>query len=185
VIQDETEDNHTMKISRFICAIIPGLIACAGCPLALATTTCPLDHVVFTDRDSGRTFVAKRVAQGLIYRCNHAGTLQTYHFSRHQPRLEGINDCRGPFGDTIVQGRLGDKTAFAIYSTEDGAPCCSWDSFAAKDKAVVGKRFVWLTGTDVPRIELNDPWYSISNAPVRRPVTGPLAGGEYVPGKCR
>jgi hypothetical protein len=174
-----------MKISRFICTTIAGLIACLGCSLSLATMTCPLDHIVFTDQDSGRTFVSKRVALDLIYRCSRAGALQTYHFSRHQPRLESRPDCRGPFGDTIVQGQFGDRTVFAIYSTEDGAPCCSWNSFAAKDRAVAGKRFVWLTGADVPRIELNDQWYIIQNNTLQDSMTGPLAGGEYVPGNCR
>lgn len=37
---------------------------------------------------------------------------------------------------------------------------------AGPRRAVVGKRFVWLTGADVPRIELKDGWYSIYDAPV-------------------
>jgi hypothetical protein len=174
-----------MKISRLVRTIILGLIACVHCSLSLATTTCPLDHVVFTDRESGRTFVSERVALDLIYRCSHAGRLEIYHFSKHLARLESSPDCKGPFGDTIVQGQFGDRTVFAIYSTEDGAPCCSWNSFAAKDKAIAGKRFVWLTGADVPHVELNDKWDTIQNNPVQDAVTGPLAGGEYAPAACR
>jgi hypothetical protein len=55
---DKTEGNNSMKISRFICTTIAGLIACLGRSLSLATMTCPLDHIVFTDQDSGRTFVS-------------------------------------------------------------------------------------------------------------------------------
>lgn len=42
---DKIEGNNTTQISRFKYTIIPGLIACLGCSLSLATTKCPLDHV--------------------------------------------------------------------------------------------------------------------------------------------
>ncbi len=147
---------------------------------ALAAAACPLDHVVFVDQASGRSFVAQKVAMELVYRC-----ARIHRAIRPQPRLEGRLDCRGPFGSTIVQGSLGKAVVYAVFSVEDGAPCCRWDSFGANDRAVSGRKYTWLTGRDRPLVELGSEQYTIASSGTLDPMRGPLAGGNYVPDQCR
>jgi hypothetical protein len=61
-------------------------------------------------------------------------------------------ECRGPFGDMVLEGRLRKyedeptQTVFAIWTVIDGAPCCGW---SARDEAsgqslTQQQNFTWL-----------------------------------------
>lgn len=160
-------------------ALLTGLVG-----PALAAEQCPLNRVVFKDSESGREFVAQRVAVDYQYLCAGESSGSIRHYSRPQKKLE--KECTGPFGETIVEGLLGGEKVYAVYKVEKAAPCCVWYSYPGDDKEVAGKVKEWLQPLEMPVITLGDEWYTISPPdPSFPPDQGPLAGGRFVPTTCR
>ena len=158
------------------------LISLTGPALA---EVCPLDRTIFKEAESGREFVAQRVAVDYRYVCDWNNPSNN-HYSRPQAKLE--KKCAGPFGETIIEGLLNGETAYAVYSVEKAWPCCLWHSYAGNDKEVAGKVKEWLQPAEVPVITLNDEWYTIGPkewfAPLP-PDQGWMGGGRFVPTNCR
>lgn len=168
--------------------LLPILITLAD--PTLAAVPCPLDRIVFKDKESGREFIAQRVAVDFQYLCEGKKIIGHYdrkHYSRPQKNLD--QDCDGPAGDTIIEGLLDGERVFAIYTTELRAlPCCSWYSYPGDDRNVTKKVKEWLTPEKVPLIELDDGT-TLSpigvNDPAFPPDTGPMGGGNFIPTSCR
>ena len=99
-------------------AILPALM-----PASSLAVECSLDQVVFQDARTGRQFTAERVAVNHSYLCGKRVIRST--------RLrKDLNNCRGPYGETIIEGWISGARVFAIYTVEPAAPCCSWDSYS-------------------------------------------------------
>jgi hypothetical protein len=137
---------------------------------------CRLDQIVFNDSKRGRQFVAERVAVDYAYLCGH---LVTKRYSRPQ---EPPENCSGPYGDTIIEGKLDGAKAYAVYTDTKALPCCQWQTFFAHQKKPKVRE--WLGPDDVPVIHLDDRRYTISSAP-GQPDRGPMRDGEFVPSVCR
>ena len=148
----------------------------------LAAVQCPLDRIVFKDAESGREFIAQRVAVDYQYLCD--GNKLSMHYSRPQKQLE--EECAGPYGKTILQGLLDGEKVYAIYTVEKAVPCCAWYSYSGDDRQVAAEVKGWLHPAEVPLIELGDEWYTIGspNDPYRPTDPGPMGGGRFVPTSC-
>jgi hypothetical protein len=138
---------------------------------------CRLDQVVFTDSKSGRQFAAERVAVDYFYLCDNSATKR---YSRPQKQFK---DCYGPLGYTIIEGKLDATKAYAVYTVIKGAPCCHWESYLGRLKKPAPKVKEWLRPSEIPTIELNSEWYTISSSP-DSPDSGPMKDGEFVPSVC-
>jgi hypothetical protein len=154
-------------------------------PVGANAEQCALDRITFVDAKSGNKFVAKRVAVSYQYECASGWTKEFDHPSK------GFKDCRGPFGDTIIEGTLSGHKAFAVYTVSDALPCCVWYSYSvetASSEPAIGQA-KWLPHKEAPSIELDDAltsWYTIGEEnPPYDPDKGPMGGGEYVPKLCR
>jgi hypothetical protein len=139
---------------------------------------CRLDQIVFKDNKSGRHFVAERVAVDYFYLCEDSATKR---YSRPQKQFK---DCYGPLGYTIIEGKLDRAKAYAVYTVIKGAPCCHWQSYLGRLEKPAPKVREWLRADDIPAIELNSEWYTISSSP-DSPDSGPMKDGEFVPSVCR
>jgi hypothetical protein len=150
-------------------------------PRQAIAEVCPIDQVVFRDEQSGKEFAAERVALNYLYDCQGQFVAAT----RERPDLR---DCRGPYGDTIIEGFMGGEKVFALYSVIRGAPCCTWESYLGTNTVILKKVKSWLpTGTG-PKIDLSNKhdreWNTIAdNSPQK--VGGPLGGASFVPVACR
>lgn len=138
---------------------------------AISKSECRLDRTIFQDLESGRRFVAERVAYG----CDVDG----------EKLLEQSADCAGA-NLTIVEGKLDNQSVVAVYEVWHAAPCCMWYSFRRDSAAVLKKVASWLEGSDVPTTTLGnlDEAIGLENPPFK-PDTGPLAGGRFVPSQCQ
>jgi hypothetical protein len=151
---------------------------------AHAEQTCPLDRTIFKDEESGREFVAQKVAVDYQYACAKPSSASDRHYSVPQKKLE--TECQGPYGKTIVEGLLDGAKAYAVYSVEMASPCCAWYSYSGNDKEATGLVKQWLHSVDVPVITLGDEWYTIrSPDPPFPPDQGPVGSGRFVPTRCR
>jgi hypothetical protein len=153
--------------------------------MALLVTTpslaaeCSLDQVIFKDRKSGRQFTAERVALNQQYLCGRKLV------SADAPRRK-LKDCRGPYGDTIIEGYMNGERVYAIYTVNAASPCCSWESYAGTNTHIPKQVKKWLPTGRAPKITLGDEWYTIEASPgLPMEVGGPLGGGAYVPILCR
>jgi len=149
-------------------------------PAVANAEQCALDRITFVDAKTGNTFAAKRVAVSYAYDCPNGWTKEFDH------RSKDLKDCRGPFGDTIIEGTLSGHKAFAVYTVADALPCCVWYSYSeetASSEAAI-RQAKWLAHKDVPSIDLDDDltsWYIIGeDNPPYDPDKGPMGGG-YAP----
>ena len=154
-------------------------------PAAANAEQCALDRITFVDTKTGHRFVAKRVAVSYTYECPTGWTKEFDHPSKD------FKDCRGPFGDTIIEGMLSGRKAFAVYTVADALPCCVWYSYSeesASSEAAI-RQAKWLAHKEVPSVDLGDAltsWYTIGEEnPPYEPDKGPMGGGEYAPKLCR
>ena len=147
----------------------------------LAAVQCPLDQIVFKDAESGREFIAQRVAVDYQYLCD--GNKLSMHYSRPQKQLE--EECAGPYGKTIIQGLLDGEKVYAIFTVEKAVPCCAWYSYSGDDRQVATEVKEWLHPAEVPLIELGNEWYTIGSPNHSYPTDpGPMGGGRFVPTSC-
>lgn len=141
---------------------------------------CPLDQIVFRDEKTKREFAAERVALNFKYLCSNRVVSST--------RERGdLKDCRGPYGDTIIEGFLGSEKIYAVYTIIAGAPCCTWDSYVGTNREVLKRVKEWLPSGTGPSVELGSEWYTISDNvdSVAGRVHGPLGGAAFIPATCR
>jgi hypothetical protein len=138
---------------------------------------CRLDQIVFKDMKSRRDFVAERVAVDYIYLC---GNLVTERYSKPE---EAPECCLGPFGDTIIEGKLGTVRVYAVFTRIKGVPGESWHSYLRREEIPHAKIEEWLRPNEVPVIHLDDRRYIITSF-WDDPDEGPLRGGEFIP-VCR
>lgn len=158
--------------------------SCVG-TVALLTTApvfaaeCSLDQVIFKDRKTGRQFTAERVALNQKYLCGQKVV------SANAARKD-LKDCRGPYGDTIIEGYMNGDRVYVVYTVNAASPCCSWESYAGTNTQISKQVRRWLPTGKAPKITLGDEWYTIE-ATVGLPmeVGGPLGGGAFVPSFCR
>lgn len=143
---------------------------------ALSAATCPADQLVFRDRERNLTFGAERVAVQHKYLCNG----KMVEASSMGPNRQ---NCRGPFGETIIEGYLSGQKVYAVYTAIPASPCCSWDSYSA-NTSIAKKVKRWLPSGQGPKIELGSAWFTIEGDETN-PVNGPLGGGKFVPTSCR
>jgi hypothetical protein len=139
---------------------------------------CPLDQVIFRDEPSKREFAAERVALNYVYLCGEK-------FVSASRERSALKQCRGPYGDTIIEGFLGGEKVYAVYTVIKGSPCCSWESYIGTNTEVLKRVKEWLPSGTGPRIELGSEWYTIADGPVEGRVHGPLGGATFVPVVCR
>ncbi|SEE46804.1 hypothetical protein SAMN05444161_5859 [Rhizobiales bacterium GAS191] len=147
---------------------------------AASASECPLDQIVFRDGKAKREFAAERVALDISYACGSRIVRST----RERPDLK---ECRGPYGDTIIEGFLEGQKVYAIYTVIAGSPCCSWESYTGSNTAVPKKVREWLPSGEGPKVQIGSAWYTIADNPVPDTgrVRGPLGGGNFVPSECR
>ena len=169
-----------MKLPNIVAISAAFAIALTANAAMAEAARCSLDRVTFVDAKSGGTFVATKVATKYEYLCE-AGTKTILN----QPS-KTVPDCHGPFGDTIIEGMLNGKKAFAVYTVNDSAPCCVWYSYSGTSTAPQTHVAGWLAHQDVPTIALGDDWYEIGPPnPPYDPDKGPMGGGDYLPKVCR
>ena len=138
------------------------LCGCRG-ERVLSIRDCPLDHLIFEDAWTGTTFTVERAGVNLYYACEGG-----FHHNTLPP--EGARDCRGPLGETVLEGRIGPERpcrgaaqrALAVYTVIPGAPCCTWSLFGEKKAASVtdDAHFRWLAPEAVPKLAAQ-PWTDI------------------------
>jgi hypothetical protein len=141
---------------------------------------CALDRITFQDSRSGHLLEATRVAVHYHYACgdNTTGVVDA-------PIISPGDDCRGPFGDILIETHLAtspSRAIFAVYHIEDAVPCCGWFSYS--DLASAGFSEVhWLA----PSLVLKVPFPGFGIAPNPYPMekdSGPLAGHTFVAHAC-
>lgn len=140
---------------------------------------------MFVDKKSRALFAAERVAVDYVYLCaNDNSSAPLKRYSRPVKKLS--EECRGPYGETFVEGMLAGRRVVAVYSVSKAVPCCFTYSLMADDPKIRSKRLNWLASGDVPMAELGSQTWTIGpdNPPIE-PDKGPLRGGEYVPAWCR
>ena len=137
---------------------------------------CTLDRITFRDAKTKREFVAKREAVSFTYECGNK-------FISAQKERPDLKDCRGPFGIRVIAGVLEGKKIMAIFYTGDSSPCCGWESVMGDDVSTLKKIKSWRPRGQGTRIDMKSDWWAISSEPGSE-VTGPLAGGNYVPVAC-
>jgi hypothetical protein len=123
---------------------------------------------------SRRDFVAERVAVAHYYWC---GNLVTHRYSKPEQAPEC---CSGPYGDTIIEGKLDGARAYAVYTRIKGVPGESWHSYSRREEIPHAKIEERLRPNEVPVIHLDDRRYVISSY-WDDPDEGPLRSGEFVP----
>lgn len=110
--------------------------------------TCPLDAVTFTDPWAGESFEVAKVGTNYQYDCP----------SGMKPSPPANEECRGPYGDLILEGTYTrdteKQTAYAIYTTIPGVPCCGWSTTNKKEDLVraTQKNFHWFSSKDMPQL---------------------------------
>jgi hypothetical protein len=166
--------DHKVYGTRAVCVVV---VAALSTPSMAAE--CSLDHVIFQDSKSGRQFTAERVAVNHSYLCGNRVVRS------NRPRND-LTNCRGPYGETIIEGWMNGAKIFAVYTVEPALPCCSWDSYSATSTKIKQLVKQWLPPGAAPKIALGSEWYTIEGT-VGNPIQvgGPLGGGSFVPRLCR
>jgi len=140
---------------------------------------CPLDRITFVDSQTGKAFAAMRVAVQYGYDCENG-------YQESDRPLKDKTECRGPFGETIIEGLLGARTAYAVSTVADALPCCVWYSYSDLASIPYIHEPKWLAPAEVPTAVLENKWFTIGPPnPPYDPDTGPMGGGEFVAKICR
>jgi len=140
---------------------------------------CPVNRTTYRDTNSGSVFVAERVAVTYRYRCeDRAGEVRSL-----VPRPD-LAECRGPYGQQVIQGTVRGEPVYAVYTTSPAVPCCAWASYAEMPGWQPTR---WLSPDEAPVVRLLSPFDTIEEprATSNASLAGPLAGGQYIPVSCR
>jgi hypothetical protein len=128
--------------------VLPLISASAGAGEVIDVRDCPLDTVTFIDPWAEGEFAVTRVGTSYEYSCE----------SGYAEQPIAGEECRGPFGDLVLEGRLREyegspaQMAFAIWTVIEGSPCCGWSVMdeASGQSLTQQQNFTWLDDDSIP-----------------------------------
>jgi hypothetical protein len=145
-------------VTARLAGLLVGVLAATSASAAsLDIRDCPLDTLVFVDPWANSTFEVDRVGRSETWSCP-----------------DGVKPpdmtCRGPFGDTVLQGTYAEYGGAeqvpmtAVYSVIAAVPCCGWNVAEGRTGDQV-ENFRWLDATEMPVLR-SVPWLSIDSDPM-------------------
>lgn len=180
-----TQENARLRHSMLAGAMAMLLTAVCGNDPArsmdITLEVCPLDTLTFVDPWSGGEFRVEKAGRNYRYLCPDG--MKATPGNRQ--------DCSGPFGALVLQGQLTryrdeqSKTAFAVWNTIKGAPCCWWNVFTGRGdvEALKDANFKWYGPGDVPRLR-DMPFLAIETDAQSNERAGEIFGNSKTALRC-
>lgn len=141
---------------------------------------CPLDRVVSVDNKSGQKLQFNKIARQEYYSCSDDVDRRSL-----PPPGSGVI-CRGPYGDTVMEGLFIGQRVYILYHVESSSPCCAFQS-STNLADLSPTPPAWLPHKDVPDISGETSWL-VNIGPNSAPWpqdTGPLGGRTFTYQGCR